>query len=122
MANQRDEGAAHLFELWAEARGIHCWGAVYTCGTHHPVECHEIPVDLASGTLQSFASDPHGPRTERRQSIRGEIFSLLSPTNGRTFLPDQQVSAFLEDNAWCSQRLAEVTARAIAVRLIPVES
>lgn len=83
--------------------------------------CRELPVDLVDGALQSFASDPHGPRPEQLQSIRSEIFRHVSPINGRRLLTDEQLSALLADDAWRSHRLAEVTAGAVAIRRIPIE-
>jgi hypothetical protein len=84
------------------------------------LSCHELPVDLVEAALQSFASDPQGPRPDQLQPIRAEIFKHLAPINGRRLLTEERVSALLADEAWCAHRLAEVKARCIAIRRIPV--
>ena len=84
------------------------------------LNCRELPVDLVDAAIQSFASDPQGPRPDQLQPIRAEIFRHVSPIDGRRLLTEEQVSALLADEAWCAHRLAEVKARAVAIRRIPV--
>jgi hypothetical protein len=83
------------------------------------LNCRELPVDLVDAAIKSFASDPQGPRPDQLQPIRAEVFRHVSPINDRRLLTEEQVSALLADEAWCAYRLAEVKARAVAIRRIP---
>jgi hypothetical protein len=82
------------------------------------LKCGELPVDLVDAAIQSFASEPQGPRPNQLSAIRAEIFRQVSPIDGRRLLTEEQVSVLLADVEWSAQRLAEVKANWRAVRRI----
>lgn len=82
----------------------------------------EIPTVLVEQAIESFAEDPHGLRVEHFAAIRQEISQLASLIDYRRILTDQHVSSLLEDSDWRKKMLAEVKARAVAVRRVPILS